>query len=303
MRITTLIIASLLIFLTSSGQTNKDRKKAFNFYSLINKQIDFGKPDQQKFIDKLTSSLLTVRDNKNAVIDTKELESLFNAAKTKNIERQRNLDKIVEFDNDLNFKGVVMEYFKSYNELYEDEVPKAILIYGEKSGDRFERIGNLLIEKLRIIKQNELALKQAQKDFKAKYEETAKFNSIRTNGEYEYVKLKDFIYKLTDIKDGTKIELMSFSGGGFENGEDRIYYKQFIGINKSNGDTVRILALAAMQNYDFKKAERIGTFKNILPNKSVMTASEKEFIIFNKNQANVENGNYKIAFGLLEFGK
>lgn len=301
MRITTLVFASLLIFLSSYGQTNKDRKKAFNFYSLINKQIDFANQDQQKFIDKLTSSLLAVRDNKNALINTRELESLFDVAKAKNIERQNNLDKIVEFDKDLNFKDIVMEYFNSYNALYEDEIPKAILIYGEKSEDRFERIGNLLIPKLGIIKQKELALKQAQKDFRAKYEQTATSNSIITKGDFEYVKLKDFTFELTYIKDGTAIELISYSGGVFKNGEDKIFYKQFIGVNKSNGDTVRVLALADMQNYDLKKAERIGTFKNVLPNRTEMSTSENDFIIFNKNQAKVENGNYKTAFGLLEF--
>lgn len=157
--------------------------------------------------------------------------------------------------------------------------------------------------KLAITKQKELALKQAQKNFEAKYERTVKPNSIRTNGDYEYVKLKHLKYKLTDIKDGTKIELMSFSGGDSKNGEDRIYYKQFIGINQSNGDTVRILALAAMQDYDFEKAQRIGTFKNFRPNGNEIVTSENEFIIFNRNQARVENGNYKIAFGLLEFAE
>ena len=270
---------------------------------MVNKQIAFGRQAQQNFIDKLTSSLLAVKDDKNAVIDTKELESLFRVAKTKNIERQSNLDKIAEFDNDINYKGVTMEYFKSYNTLYEDEIPKAISIFGEKSEDRFERIGNLLMPKLTITKQKELALKQAQKEFEAKYEETVKYNSIRTNGDYEYVKLKDFPYKLTDIKDGTEIELMSFSGGDVKNEKNKIYYKQFIGINKSNGDTVRILALAAMQDYDFEKAQRIGTFKNIRPGGNENATRGNEFIIFNKNQAKVENGNYKIAFGLLEFGE
>ena len=303
MRITTLIFGALFIFLTSCGQTSKNTKKAFDFYSLVNKQIAFGRQAQQNFIDKLTSSLLAVKNNKNAVIDTKELESLFRVAKTKNIERQSNLDKIAEFDNDINYKGVTMEYFKSYNTFYEDEIPKAISIFGEKSEDRFEKIGNLLMPKLTITKQKELALKQAQKEFEAKYEETVKSNSIRTNGDYEYIKLKDFPYKLTDIKDGTEIELMSFSGGDVKNEKNKIYYKQFIGINKSNGDTVRILALAAMQDYDFEKAQRIGTFKNISSRGNEIATSEKEFIIFNKNQAKVENGTYKTAFGLLEFGE
>lgn len=301
MRNITLILSLLLIFLSSCGQTKEDNKKAFEFFNLVNKQIALGKPEQQKFIDKITSSLLAIKDNKTSAINTKELQSLFDQAKAINIERQSKLEKIAEIDKNINYKDVTMEYFKSYNGLYQIEMSRIILVFGERSEDRFDRIKDLLIPKLQIIKQKELSLKQAQKDFKTKYEETIETNSIRTNGDYEYVRLKDFTFKLVDITDGTKIELMSFSGGDFRNGEDKIYYKQFIGINKSNGDTVRILALSAIQNYDFQKALRIGTFKNILPNRSEMTTSDKEFIIFNKKQTKVEKGNYKTAFGVLEF--
>ncbi len=86
-----------------------------------------------------------------------------------------------------------------------------------------------------------------------------------------------------------------------KNTDYKIYYKQFIGINKSNGDTLRILALAAMQRYDIDKAPRIGTFKADLPMRNQLTPSENEYIIFNTNQANIEKGNYKTAFGLLSF--
>jgi hypothetical protein len=174
MRITIFTFASLLIFLTSCGQTSKDSKKAFDFYSSVNKVIAFGKTGQQNFIDKLTYSILSVKENKNAIIDTNELKSLFEVAKTIIIERQSNLDKIVEFDNDINYKGVTMEYFKSFNTLYEDEMPKAISIFGEKSEDRFERITNLILPKLTITKQKELVLNQAQNDFEAKYEASTK---------------------------------------------------------------------------------------------------------------------------------
>lgn len=300
MRITTLIFTSLLIFLSSCGQTNQDSKKAFEFYSLVNKQIALGRPEQQKFIDKLTSSLLTVKDNKKAVIDTKELQSLFDLAKTINFERQSNLEKISEFDTDLNYKSVTMEYFKSYNGFYQDEMPKAILVFGENSEDRFERLGKLLIPKLQITKQKELVLKQAQKDFEVKYEALSKSQPKRTGSDYEFVKLKDFKFSTTTLKDGAKIELLSFSGGD-DLSEENIYYKQFIGIDKTSGDTLRILALAQMQHYDFDKALRIGTYITDLPIRNQVTASDKEYIIFNTNQLKVEKGNYKTVFGILKF--
>jgi len=288
--------------LSSCGQTKKDNKKAFEFYSLVNKQIALGRPEQQIFIDKLTASLLSVKDNKVAVIDTKELQSLFDLAKTVNFKRQTNLEKISEFDSDLNYKGITMEYFKSYNGLFQNEIPKAILIFGEKSEDRFERVANLILPKLKVTKQKELALKQAQIDFETKYKELSKSQAKRTGSDYEFVKLKDFNFSTTTLKDGAKIELLSFSGGD-NLSEENIYYKQFIGIDKTSGDTLRILALAPIQHYDFDKALRVGTYMIDLQIRNQMTASDKEYIIFNTNQADIEKGNYKTVFGILNFDR
>ncbi|MBS0646411.1 MAG: hypothetical protein JSR97_07440 [Verrucomicrobia bacterium] len=300
MRITIALFISLLIFLSSWGQTVKDSKKAFEFYDLVNKQIALGKPSQQEFIDKLTTSLLTIKENKNALIDTRELQTLFDFAKATNEERQKELEKISEFDTDLNYKGITMDYFKSYNGLYENEIPKAIKIFVEQSEDRFERVGNLLMPKLKITKQKELALKQAQNDFKAKYESLSKTEPKRTGSDYEFIKLKDFKFTATTIKEGTKLELLSYSGGD-DLLEENIYYKQFIGIDKTNGDTLRVLALAQMQHYNLNKALRIGTYTTDLPVRSQMTPSDKEYIIFNTNQADIEKGNYKTVFGILKF--
>lgn len=300
MKFTTTLFLSLIIFLSSCGQTVKDNKKAFEFYDLVNKQITLGKPKQQEFIDKLTASLLTIRDNKNAVINTKELQSLFDLAKASNEERQKNLENISEFDSDLKYKKMTMDYFRSYNGLYDNEMPKAIKLLGEQSEERFERVGNLLIPKLKIIKQKELALKQAQNDFKAKYETLSKSESKRTGADYEFIKLMDFKYTGTTIKEGTKIELLSYSGGD-DLLDGNIYYKQFIGIDKVNGDTLRVLALASMQHYDLSKAIRIGTYTQDLPVRNQTIPSEKEYLIFNTNQAEIEKGNYKTVFGILKF--
>lgn len=169
MKIILLAFALSLQVLTSCGQANKESKRALEFYSLVNNQIAMGRSDQQNFIDNLTSCLLKVRDNKNAVVDTAVLQSLFEVAKMKNLERQRNLEKIAEFDTIVNYKTVVMSYFKSYNELYKIEIPESILLFGGKSEDRFEKVSNLVLPKLKIVKEKELNLKKAQETFKSKY--------------------------------------------------------------------------------------------------------------------------------------
>lgn len=53
--------------------------------------------------------------------------------------------------------------------------------------------------------------------------------------------LKEFNYTPAHIAPGNEIELLAFSGGE-ESKENTIYYYQFIGIDKSTGDTVRIIS-------------------------------------------------------------
>jgi hypothetical protein len=57
----------------------------------------------------------------------------------------------------------------------------------------------------------------------------------------EYKPLKDFNYTPAGIARGSEIELLAFSGGE-KSDENTIYYYQFIGINKSSGDTVKIIS-------------------------------------------------------------
>lgn len=300
MRNSILLTLSLFIFLCSCGQTKVDTKKAFDFYDAVNAQISLNRPAQQKFIDKLTIAILAVKENNNAAIDTKELLILLEYSKSKNIEREKNIEGLVEFDNDINFKSKTLDYVKAFNHAYQYEFPKIIEIFADNKDNRFERAKDLLFPKLQLIKGKELEMKSSQNNFKTKYEELRKSQPKRTGSEYEFVKLKDFKFSTTEIKTGTKIELLSFSGGD-DLAEDKIYYKQFIGINKSTGDTLRVLALAPIQQYDLDKAIRIGTYKTDLPMRKQMTASENEYIIFNRNLADIEKGNYKTVFGILEF--
>ena len=171
MKIISLAVVLGLLVLASCGQITKDSTRAFEFYRLVNTQIAMGRADQQNFIDKFTSCLLEIRDYKNAVVDTAALQSLFQLAKLKNFERQSNLEKIVEFDTNINYKAAVMNYFKSYDGLYQIEIPQSILLFGEKREDRFERLNNLLFPKFKLVKEKELDLKKAQDTFERKYEE------------------------------------------------------------------------------------------------------------------------------------
>lgn len=59
--------------------------------------------------------------------------------------------------------------------------------------------------------------------------------------EYSYIPLQDYVYTPITIAMGTELQLLAFSGGK-ESDKDNTYYYQFLTLNKSTGDTVRILA-------------------------------------------------------------
>jgi hypothetical protein len=135
------------------------------------------------------------------------------------------------------------------------------------------------------------------------------------HSDFEFVKLKDFKYTRAEILPGTEIKLIAYSGtGGKENNNDAVYYFQFIGIDTSTGDTLRILS---PQYYDSKKYGRTATFYseksdigNIINRELLQTGKEsskpsvKEIFVVCNNKPEfllLENRGFKTAIGSLGF--
>jgi len=74
---------------------------------------------------------------------------------------------------------------------------------------------------------------------------------------FRYVKLEEFRYSEATITKGTEIKILSFSGGKDCSPEESYYY-QFIGVNLSTNDTLRILA--PCQSVDVNARPTTGTF-------------------------------------------
>jgi len=129
---------------------------------------------------------------------------------------------------------------------------------------------------------------------------------------FRYVKLEDFKYEKADIKEGATIEVLSFSGGKNCNGAVAYYY-QFIGIDKSNGDTVRILTpcqaitdtlnLSTGTFASWDKTAAIITDAMTSQGKTSLLAGDEGIVVFNKQYSDIEDRNYKTAIGTLAFGK
>jgi hypothetical protein len=154
---------------------------------------------------------------------------------------------------------------------------------------------------------------------------------------YKTIPLKEYKYAPAPVSSGTEIEILAFSGG--KDIENRnVYYSQFIGKEKSTGDTVRILAawitvpqetgnapvLTAADLFDGQKGVHDATF--VIPddnqrtmmnmavglhganvdtaqiNKAVNDAAAptSDFVIL-QDDVPLFKGNYKTAIGLLNF--
>lgn len=121
----------------------------------------------------------------------------------------------------------------------------------------------------------------------------------REDDTYEYIPLNDYKYTQSDIKDQATVTILSFSGGEMCD-EENTYYYQFIVLDSATTDTVRIFS--ACQGYD-ENTPRTCTFNKSGGNKiqdamdKKLTEGKKQYLLFNKNYANLEKGNYKTAFG------
>lgn len=126
---------------------------------------------------------------------------------------------------------------------------------------------------------------------------------------FEYLPLESFVFEPTIIEEGTRIQILSFSGGP-ECSPQKTFYYQFIGINKKNNDTVRILSpcqkLTAGNNpiegvfYSWKKQSEL-IDKALKEHGEGKFESEQKVIVFNKSNRDIEKRNYKTTIGTLGF--
>jgi hypothetical protein len=158
--------------------------------------------------------------------------------------------------------------------------------------------------------------------------------------EYMYIPLEEYKYNAASIQPGTEVELLAFSGGK-ENDKENIYYYQFIVLNKTNMDTLRILTplisideSAGVENktyttplqYDPEKGITNAFFEpkdssqnlllqieslvkddkkgNSVDVESLMKkVDKKQFVVVNKSMSEFENPHYHTVIGILNFKK
>jgi hypothetical protein len=126
---------------------------------------------------------------------------------------------------------------------------------------------------------------------------------------FDFKKFNDYEFEPALITDGTRIQIISFSGGP-DCTPDRTYYYQFIGVVKGTQDTIRILSACQVIEQENPPAE--GSFSDMRKASAIADSairehgenvfdSGKKIIVFNKQNLELENRDFKTAIGAISF--
>lgn len=130
-----------------------------------------------------------------------------------------------------------------------------------------------------------------------------------TDPDFDFKPLKDFKFESAGIADGTRIRILSFSGGPGCT-PDESYYYQFIGLVKGTHDTIRILSPCQVIEEgilplegsftDTRKASAMADSALLEHGENVFETGKK-IVVFNKQQSALEKRNFKTAVGAISF--
>ena len=172
--ITLLILITFSFILCKSKEsphvtTEEMSEKAITFYNSIHHDFNPNKHIQQNFIDRFAELQIQLQRNRNGNFDKIILLSLMDSAWSKNINTLRNIEKIPEIDSVINYKAKIIVYLNKLNHLYEKEFRGFIYILANKQFNEIGSYNKHLMPELQKLKELGISLKNAQIEFKEKY--------------------------------------------------------------------------------------------------------------------------------------
>lgn len=290
------IVIICLVSIAACGRKKSNAVAAYLFFDEVNKELRADKAIQQRCIDRLMNIILLIDNNPDADINFQEAHQLLDNAKAANKLRIENISRVEEYDKNVDYKNKVLDYMNHLQVFYEKNAKEFLLLLEDKPVKDIEKLKIMLQPALLKVKEKEKIMKEAQEEFNYRYKREES-ETGRVPGDCEAVPLPEVQMEKTVIPFGTKIGLISFSGCDCP---EQTAYIQFIGVNTSTGDTVRILSPCLAQDYDVEKAPRTGTFINFTDIDANAVVANV-VVLFNKNLAVIEKKNYKTAFGQLAF--
>ena len=144
----------LILFFYSCEPNKKEKVKAMDYLDLI-EDIGYScKPHRDEFIKKMGASISKVKDDKNTIIDIRELDRLRVRALTTTSLTIKKLEAIKEIDGDIGYKQSIMDNLRDFESACENEFKLSINIFDQRIPDRFERVRDLVIPKALKIKES-----------------------------------------------------------------------------------------------------------------------------------------------------
>jgi len=128
------------------------------------------KPDRDEFIKKMGASISKVKDDKNTIIDIRELDRLRVRALTTTSSTIKKLEAIKEIDGDIGYKQSIIDNLRDFE--------LSINIFARRIPDRFEKVRDLVIPKALKIKESTLKANIKKKIFVSTYSYQLEHDSV-----------------------------------------------------------------------------------------------------------------------------
>jgi hypothetical protein len=164
--VSTIVAVNLL---SCNSKSDRSTDQVGLSYINIRVAFEFTKKAQEDFFDEAAVKLKEVRDNKDAIVDTKNLEELLESAKSASESRLSMIDSTEEVDDEIKYKEKALKYVTLLNSLYKNEMVQFVTILKSNAGDRFEKCKTLLYERMNEMKEQQLACKEAEQEVIDKY--------------------------------------------------------------------------------------------------------------------------------------
>ena len=288
-----------IALLFSCTSKKVDTARAYLFYDSVNTELNKNSYYRGLLIDTAQAMLSAIQENEDARFDTKPIRDLLEDMRAYSDIQRKNIEKITEIDKEINYKEKALISLKTFNDFFETEYEEFLKIIDDTSGDRFERSKKVLLSKLVMATGKGKELAEASRLFESKYPKDEQMTKKENNSElFSFKKLSELNFQMIKIPEGTEVSVFSYSGGNCSE-IDNIYH-QFIGIDQSTNDTIRVLTLCQSLDREISGEPRFGIFKEVTPFSNTGHTKES-FVVFNARMEDLETRNYKTVVGMLDF--
>jgi hypothetical protein len=169
MRYCTKICLLILLVFYSCEPSRKEKAKAMDYLDLIENIGYSYKPARDQFINKMGASISKVKDDKNTIIDTRELDRLRIKALTTTSSTIKQLEEVKEIDGDIGYKQSIIDNLRDFESACDNEFKISIDIFDQRGIDRFKKVSALTVPKALKIKESTMKAADKRRIFIGTY--------------------------------------------------------------------------------------------------------------------------------------